>query len=189
MRPASSSTLSSSDSSACSTLSRAARSSRSTRRWIDALSWSRNSAWRLAGGRRFHLRGRLDTVDRELVDLLRLVDVLQLPLPQREDGDAFRQRRADERTRRLREEDVAALGRGADASGAHDVEAEVPLAAERRLARVEPHAHAHGRVVRPDGRRVGTLRFHRGLDRVACPREREEERVALRVDLDAVRAG
>ena len=34
--------------------------------------------------------------------------------------------------------------------------------------------------------RVRALRLHRRLDRVARAREREEERVALRVDLDAV---
>ena len=97
--------------------------------------------------------------------------------------------RADERARRVREQHVAAVPRGAEPGGADDVEAEVPLAADRRLAGVQPHPHEDGAAVRPVVRGVGALHLDGRLDRVAGAREGEEERVALRVDLDAAALG
>jgi len=60
-----------------------------------------------------------------------------------------------------------------------NVGADVALVGHDRLARV--HAHAH----RDDAVRQRRLRVSRGGERVSCPCERDEERVALRVDLDA----
>jgi hypothetical protein len=70
-----------------------------------------------------------------------------------------------------------------------DVDADVPLLADDRLTRVEAHANAEHRLVRPcvpgertlggDGRRHG----------VPGALEAEEERVALRVDLLAAPRG
>jgi hypothetical protein len=44
---------------------------------------------------------------------------------------------------------------------------------------VDPHSHADG------GRFERFASLRRGRDRVGCPRERDEERIPLRVDLDA----
>src|SRR5918999_1350567 len=62
----------------------------------------------LAQRRRLGLR-HVDALDRERVDALRLVDVLQPPLAERMNGDTVGQRRSEERARRLGEEDVPTL--------------------------------------------------------------------------------
>src|SRR5262249_53129567 len=72
-----------------------------------------------------------------------------------------------------------------DAGRANDVEPEVALFAHVRLAGVEAHAHPQLASVRPRVVVQRTLRVDRGRDRIARPREREEERVALRVHLRA----
>src|SRR5436305_281413 len=63
-----------------------------------------------------------------------------------------------------------------------DVEADVASLDRRRLAGVDAHAHADLVVARPvvPGERL--LRFRRGRDRLGGRCERDEERVALRVD-------
>jgi hypothetical protein len=71
---------------------------------------------------------------------------------------------------------------GAEASRAVDVHADVALAIHCRLTGVEAHAHPHGL---PAGPVVGLERPLGGdcrLDRVPGPGERDEERIALRVD-------
>jgi hypothetical protein len=50
---------------------------------------------------------------------------------------------------------------------------------------VDPHAHANGDAVRPRLRGKGALRRYCGGDRVPGARERDEEGIALRVDLVA----
>ncbi len=80
---------------------------------------------------------------------------------------------------------MAALAGGAEPRRSHDVEPEIPLAADGRLARVQAHPHPDDRAVRPLVGGVGALRLDRGRDSVAGAGEGEEERVALRVDLDA----
>ena len=72
----------------------------------------------------------------------------------------------------------AVPGRG-DPRRAMDVDPDVALVGDDRLARVEPHADADRPVVE---RR---LAVGGGGERVRCARERDEERVALRVHLDA----
>src|SRR5918996_3579552 len=99
-------------------------------------------------------------------------------------GDAVGQRRAEERARRLGEEDVPTLPSAAEPSGAYDVEAEVALLAEGRLARVEAHPHAHVFPARPSLLGVGPLRRDRARHGITRAGEGEEQRVALRVDLD-----
>ena len=79
---------------------------------------------------------------------------------------------------------AAAPGR-AEPRRAHDVEPQVALAAERRLAGVQAHPDADVGAVGPVVLRVRALRLDGCGDRVAGAREGEEERVALRVDLDA----
>ena len=79
---------------------------------------------------------------------------------------------------------AAASGR-AEPRRPHDVEPQVALAAERRLAGVEAHPDADVDAVGPLLRCVRALRFDGCGDRIAGARKGEEERVALRVDLDA----
>jgi len=67
---------------------------------------------------------------------------------------------------------------GGDARSAVHVETDVALVGDQRLARVDPDAHAERTIARA----VADLGCGRG--RGACPAERREERVALRVDLD-----
>src|SRR5207244_2982352 len=67
------------------------------------------------------------SLDLELVDALRLVEALQMPLAEREHRDAVRQARAHEGARRLRDEHVAAATDGADPGGANHIETVVPL--------------------------------------------------------------
>ena len=80
---------------------------------------------------------------------------------------------------------MAALRGRADASGADDVEADIALLREVRLARVQADPNAHGAIVRPLVRGVRALHVGRCSDGLASPREREKERVPLGVDLDA----
>src|SRR6266571_4469673 len=63
------------------------------------------------------------------------------------------------------------------------VEADVALLGQPRLARVQPHAH----VYRPVGQ--CTLAVRGGGHRIGRPGEGDEERVTLRVDLDALVLG
>ena len=83
--------------------------------------------------------------------------------------------------RRLGEQDLAAVARRADPGCADDVEPEVALVADRRLAGVQAHPHPHGRAVGPlrapraragprrrRGRRRGRGRTSRRTRRPAC---------------------
>jgi hypothetical protein len=82
-------------------------------------------------------------------------------------------------------EDLAADAGRRDPRGPHDVEPEVPLVADVRLARVETHPDAHLAGLGPRVAAQGALRGDRAGDRVPGARERVEERVALGVDLRA----
>ena len=73
----------------------------------------------------------------------------------------------------------------ADARRADDVDPEVAVLADLRLAGVQSHPHADLRAARPLVRAERALGFDRGVGRVLRAREREEEGVALRVDLGA----
>ena len=68
----------------------------------------------------------------------------------------------------------------ADTGGRVDVDPHVALVGQRGFARVDPHSHANGPVA--EGRLGGLGR----CDRVRRAAEREEERISLCVDLDAV---
>ena len=85
----------------------------------------------------------------------------------------------DEVARRLRQENLPAVPGGGNARRAVNVDADVALLGCDRLARVEPHAHSD-RAAAERRLPVGG-----GRDRIGGARERHEERVALRVDLDA----
>ena len=78
-----------------------------------------------------------------------MLDVLQVLLPEVDDRDAFGEVVAEQRASRLGEQDLAAVARRADARRADDVEPEIALFADRRLARVQAHPHAHLLPSRP----------------------------------------
>jgi hypothetical protein len=82
-------------------------------------------------------------------------------------------------SRRLRDEDLAAVADGRNASGAVDVDPDVTLFGYERLARVQAHADAD----RP--RLERSLPVDSRGKRIRGLREGDEERVSLRVDLDA----
>ena len=128
----------------------------------------------------------LQTLDRNLEDALRLVDSAEVMLSEREHGDTFRETRAEQRTRRLGEEDLPAPSDRADARGAHDVETDVSLLVHRRLTGVQPDPYADLDLARPRLSGMRALRLDGSGDGVSRTREHEEEGVTLRVDLDPV---
>ena len=110
----------------------------------------------------------------ELEQLLRLGDVLQ-PMPaERPEGPARNGPVPDDVARRLRDEDLPAVARRADAGGDVDVEADVALVAELGLAGVDADAHAHDAVRGPRLALDRALEPDRGRDRVAGAGEGEK---------------
>ena len=91
--------------------------------------------------------------------------------------------RVDERTGRLRQQHLAAVADSGDPRALVHVEADVPLLRQARLARMQPHPNAD----RPVGQRPLAV-GGRG-DGVRGAAEGDEERVTLRVDLDAFVVG
>ena len=87
--------------------------------------------------------------------------------------------RLEQPPRAVGKDHLAAIRDRANARGPVDVEADVPLVRSARLAGVHAYAHPY----RPAGERA--LGVPRRPDRALCICERDEERVALRVDLDA----
>ena len=55
----------------------------------------------------------------------------------------------DELARRVRQQNLAAVARAADARAPVDAHADVALAADERLTGVDAHAYANGDVLRP----------------------------------------
>ena len=84
----------------------------------------------------------------------------------------------DERARSLRDDHLAAVRGAHHPRRAVDVDADVALVGDDRLTRVDPDPHLHRTVAER------LLSFSRGRNGVGCASERNEQRVALRVDLD-----
>ena len=124
----------------------------------------------------------VEAVDLELEDALGPLEVLQLVLAG-STMDVLRKLVLDELARRVRQQHLSAVPRGADPCSAVDAHADVPLAADERLARVDPDPHAKRGAVRPGLGGERPLCGHGGRDRVARACEGDEERVTLRVDL------
>ena len=139
---------------------------------------------RTLGRLRLERREALVAVDRELVDPL-MLNVLQMLLAEVDDGHALGKLVPEQSPRRLGEEDLAAVPCGADARRADDVEPEIALIADRGLAGVQTHPHAHRLLLGPRVIGEGALSSDRAGDGVPRPRERVEEGVPLCVDLCA----
>ena len=115
--------------------------------------------------------------DLELVDALGGAEILEAVHAQVADV------RIHERPGRLRHEHLPAVADGRDPCALVHVEADVSLFGQLWLARVQPHPYAY----RPVGKCALAVRG--GSGGVRRSGERNEERVALRVDLDAVVVG
>ncbi len=76
------------------------------------------------------------------------------------------------------------MPRGCDPGGAMDIAANIALVANKRCPRVDAHADADWPVARESLREV-----RGGGESAGRGGEREEERVSLRVDLDAAVSG
>src|SRR5690242_5754502 len=91
--------------------------------------------------------------------------------------------RCDEGRGRGRDEHLSAMAGRGDSCGTVNVDPDISLLRQERRAGVDPDPHPN---------RAGLERLlplPRCLERTRCGWEREEERVALRVDLDAVERG
>jgi hypothetical protein len=113
----------------------------------------------------------------ELVEMLRLVEVLELVLTEVSQGDVGDGVVAEQLASGLRDEHLTAVPGRADARRAVDAEADVTLASHGRLARVDAHPHAKLCVVGPHVLRKPALTRDRGRHGVLGPPEGDEERV------------
>jgi pimeloyl-ACP methyl ester carboxylesterase len=91
--------------------------------------------------------------------------------------------RIHQRTGRLRQQHLPAVADSGDPRALVDVEADVTLLGQPRLARVQPHPHPY----RPVGK--CTLAVRGGGDGARRAGECDEQRVTLCVDLDALVVG
>ena len=137
-------------------------------------------------GRRLNRKvGLIEALERWVLAVTELVDafggrqILELVLTEIAQLD----RRVQELARRQGDEHLPAVTSGCDPGGAVDVDADVALAGEERLAGMESHPD----VDRAAPERLLTL--GRRLDRIGRAREHDEECVALRAELGAVVAG
>ncbi len=123
---------------------------------------------------------RVETLERREVTVAELVD----PLRPRQVLEAMFAKIAEpvgaaQVARRLRDEDLATVPGRRNARSAVHLHPDVALVREQRLAGVQTHADANAAA----SKRLLCLR--RGRQRIGCLREGHEERVALRVHLDA----
>ena len=123
----------------------------------------------------------LQPVDVELIEALRLIDVLQAPFAHVSNRDTRREVFLGQLPRRGREQHLAAVPGRADTRGAMDADPDVALLAHPRLTRVQAHAHFDGTPVRPALNRQVALSVDGGRDGVGSRAEGDEERIALRV--------
>ena len=89
----------------------------------------------------------------------------------------------DKLSRRLREEDLPTVARSCDSRSAVDVDADVTLVGQGRLAGVDSDASTDRALDRER-----SLRVDRGREGVGRLLKGDEEGVALRVDLDTAMA-
>jgi hypothetical protein len=124
----------------------------------------------------------LQTRGNDLIQMLRLQEILERVLPQVEQRNAGGQVVRDELPGGLRYDDLAPVRGRRDARRTMHIKADVTTSRHDGLARVQPHANAHDSIDRPRVRRQQALRGDGRRDRIARSLEREEETVAGRVD-------
>ena len=121
-------------------------------------------------------------LQRQLVDVL-VLDVLEVLPPEVADVHAFGNVVAEQGPRRLGDEDLAAVPGRADPRRADDVQADVALLADGRLAGVQAHPHAHVDAAGPIVGGEGSLTVDGGARRRLARAGTSRRSVALRVDL------
>ena len=127
-----------------------------------------------------------DAIDDELEETLGLGKVAQAVVAEVAQGQLRGEAAAHQRLRGRGDEDLPAVrGRG-DAGRMVDVETDVLVAHQRRLARMQSDAHPDRSALRPCMFGKGPLRAGGSLASVEGAREDAEERVALRPELPAV---
>ena len=109
-----------------------------------------------------------------LIQALGPGQILQPVLAEITDGSV-----AEQLTSRLREHDLSSVSGRRDSRGPVNVDADVALRSHDRLARVNSHAHSDGAVLE------GLPRFRGCGDGVRGAGKGHEERIALRIHLDA----
>ena len=124
----------------------------------------------------------VQTVDHELVEVLRLLDVLEPPLAQVSDRDFGRQVLLRQPLGRPGEQHLAAVACGADPRCSMDADTHVALGTHLGLARVQAHPHLDLRSLRPRMGRQVALGVDRCSHGVVGGCEADEEGVALGVD-------
>jgi hypothetical protein len=102
--------------------------------------------------------------------------------------DSVGQCRPSQRAGTFGDQDLPAVAGRADTGRAVHVDADISTRSQCRLACMKAHAHPDRDAVGPRMIRDIALRLHRPRDRAPGLLERDEERVALRVDLDPAHA-
>ncbi len=136
---------------------------------------------RVLGPRRREVRG--EVLEDQLREVFGMVQVLQAVLPQVPKRDTLGKAPLHQRARGIGEQDLPTVARGGDAGGAVHVDADVVVAAERRLTGVHAHTDADLHALGPGVGRERTLRLRSSRYRLRCVREDHEERVSLGRDL------
>ena len=131
----------------------------------------------------------VEPVDRQIVQMLRAIEVLEPVDAQVAERHALRERVRQERPRRFGDHDLTAVTRGSDACCMIDVDPDVIVATQDPVAAVHAHPDADLAAVGPGVGRQSSLRRHRCSDRSTRGREDREERVTLRADLHTIPLG
>jgi hypothetical protein len=139
-------------------------------------------------GRRRHGRRKVrwKIADDELEEPLGVIEVLEPVLTKIPERDVERQLPGNELARGARDQHLPAVAGSADPRRSVHVQTDVVMLADLRLAGVDTHAHAHIDALGPTPGGERPLRGHGGGDSVARPPERNEERVALGLNLVTV---
>ena len=124
----------------------------------------------------------LQPLDLELEERLGALDVLQSIRAEVAERDAL-DPVLDELAGRVRQQHLTAVGDRADPRRAMYPQPDVALLPDDGLSGMQPHPHAHLATLGPGVLRKRPLRDHHGFQRRVRAAEREEEPVALRVDL------
>ncbi len=127
----------------------------------------------------------VEALRRHLVEPLGRRQVLEAMLAEVSQARAGRHRAADERSGRLRREDLAAMGRRHDPRRPMDVDTDVDAAGQLGVSGMDADADLDLGPSRPRFRRDRPLDLDRGRDGIAGSPEDAEERVSLCTDLGA----
>ena len=95
------------------------------------------------------------------------------------DPNVVGQAAANKRARRVRDEDLTPVRRRSDPCSAVDLQADVIVAAQLRMAGVDAHPHPHRSAFRPRSGGEAALGVHRRVDRGSRLREHDQERIAF----------